>query len=245
MEAANLERANRLGRLLAAHRLVLFDLDDTLCDYSLARYRRLTRAFEDAFRASGRSLPDDLAGLITRSIATDAHGVDHFPALLAEFQLTDEAIAAAQRWYRDNRFLELAFFAGTTAALDAVRCQPVVSGRRVGIITNGPAEVQRAKIEVLGIEPLVDFVVISGEFGVHKPHPAIFHEALRLGGASATDAIYVGDSTEYDVTGARAAGLAVIWVNRDGAPWAGAGSPPDAEIRDIAEIAQAITTTAQ
>lgn len=239
------ERSRRLGRLIAAHRLILFDLDDTLCDYSLARLRRLTRTFEDMFRAAGQPPPGDLAGLIARSIATDPHGVDHLPDLLADYRLSAETIVAGQRWYRANRFHELALFARTTAALAAVRQQPGVAGRRTGIITNGPAEVQRAKVDLLGVEPLVDFVVISGEFGAEKPDPAIFGEALRLGDVPAADALYVGDSSEHDVAGAHAAGLTAVWVNRNGEPWVGAGTPPDAEIRDIAEIAQAITTVAR
>lgn len=233
---------DRLERTLASRRLVLFDLDDTLCDYTLARSRRLARAFGDAFTVSEQAPPDDLTEVIARSIAMNPHGVDHFPDLLAAYGLTAPAIAAAQEWYRANRFHDLAFFAATTRALAAVRSQPGVAGRRVGIVTNGPAEVQRAKVELLGVAALVHFIVISGEFGVEKPDPAIFREALRLADATADEAVYVGDSAEHDVAGARAAGLAVVWVNRDGGPWTGVGARPDIEVRGIGEIAQAITT---
>lgn len=232
----------RLERALRTRRLVLFDLDDTLCDYTLARSRRLARAFGDAFAASRQAPPDDLTGLIARSVAMNPHGVDHFPELLAGYRLRATAIATAQEWYRANRFHDLAFFAETASALAAVRGQPGVAGRRVGIITNGPAEVQRAKVALLGVAALVDFIVISGEFGVEKPDPAIFREALRLGDAAADEAVYVGDSAEHDVAGARAAGLAVVWVNRDGEPWTGDGARPEIEVRGIGEIAQAVTT---
>ena len=233
---------DRLERTLRTRRLVLFDLDDTLCDYTLARSRRLTRAFGDAFAASGQAPPGDLTELIARSIAIDPHGVDHFPDLLAEYRLTPPAIAAAQGWYRANRFHDLAFFAETTSALAAVRAQTGVARRRVGIITNGPAGVQRAKVELLGVEALVDFIVISGEFGAEKPDPAIFREALRLGDATADEAVYIGDSAEHDVAGARAAGIAIVWVNRDGAPWTGDSDRPDIDVRSIGQIAQAIIT---
>ncbi len=234
----------QLAETIRRHRLVLFDLDDTLCDYSLARSRRLARAFAGAFQASGRDEPTDMADLIARSIATEPHGVEHFPELLTEYQLADSAVAAAQGWYRANRFHELALFAEARAALAAVRAQPGIAGRQIGVITNGPAEVQRAKIDLLGIDVLVDFIIVSGEFGVQKPDPAIFREALRIGGAQPDEAIYIGDSEMYDVAGARAAGITVVWVNRDGEPWTGAGDPPTNEIRNIGEIAQAITTLA-
>ncbi len=230
-----------LATTIRDHRLVLFDLDDTLCDYTHARGRRLERAFGDAFDVSGHSRPSDMADLIARSIAINPHGVDHFPEVLAPFGLANGAIMAAQRWYQTNRFHELAFFAEARAALAAVRAQPGVAGRRIGVITNGPADVQRAKVDLLGVEALVDFVVISGEFGVHKPDPAIFGEALRIGDASAHEAVYIGDSAEYDVAGARGAGLASVWVNRDGSAWVGGEERPALEIRNIGEIAQALT----
>lgn len=230
----------RLAQALAARRLVLFDLDDTLCDYSLARDRRLCRAFTDAFAASGLTVPADLAPLVAGSIAANPHGVDHFPDLLAPHGVTDAAIAAAQTWYRTNRFHGLAFFGATHDAITAVRRQPGVTGRRIGLITNGPADVQRAKVELLGVGALVDAVVISGEFGVEKPDPAIFHEALRRLGGAPHEAVYVGDSAEHDVAGARAAGLEIVWVNRHGAPWVGDGPEPGLWIRDIGDLARAI-----
>ena len=233
---------NALAETIRDRRLVLFDLDDTLCDYSLARRHRLERAFGGAFEASGRTCPPDMDDLIARSIALNPHGVDHFPEVLAGHGLSDGEVAAAQHWYQTNRFHELAFFAQTQAALAAVRAQAHVAGRRVGVITNGPADVQRAKVELLGVEKLVDFVIISGEFGVHKPDPAIFREALRIGHTPAQEAVYIGDSAEHDVAGARAAGLAIVWVNRDGEPWTGSGEPPALAIRNIAEIAQALTS---
>ena len=89
--------------------------------------------------------------------------------------------------------------------------------RPIGIVTNGPTEVQRAKLELLGIDRLVDFVLVSEEFGVAKPDPAIFREALRLAGVKPEEAIFVGDSVEFDMAGARAAGIPTVWVNRHAA----------------------------
>ena len=85
--------------------------------------------------------------------------------------------------------------------LAQVRALPGVRG--VGLVTNGPADVQRDKIDLLGLWPEIDFAVISGEVGVEKPDPAIFREALRAGNATAADAIYIGDSPEFDMDGAR------------------------------------------
>ena len=55
--------------------------------------------------------------------------------------------------------------------------------------------------------PYLDLVVTSGEVGMEKPHPPIFHEALRRAGVEAGDAAHVGDQLSSDVDGARNVGI--------------------------------------
>ncbi len=198
--------------------LVLFDLDDTLCDYASARARRLHSAFEYAAAEAGARLPDDLTAMIEESIAIHPHGTDHFGELLARYGITgDEAVWAAREWYAHHRFHTLALFPDAVETLAQVReARP---GRRLGMITNGPSEVQRAKIDLLAIESHVDFIIVSEEFGAWKPDPAIFVEALRLGSAAPESAIFIGDSAEHDIAGAHAAGIDAVWINRAGLPW--------------------------
>ena len=227
--------------------LVLFDLDDTLCDYSGARDGRLRTAFGQAFAARAGGGIDDAAldRLVVESIATQPHGSDHFPALLARHGLTDPSLAEeASRWYGRNRFLGLELFPDAIRLLGLARAE---GARRVGLITNGPAEVQRAKIDLLELWTHVDFAIISGEFGSEKPDPAIFREALRLGGARAEEAIYIGDSPQLDVAGARAVGIRTVWVNPRGLPWPAreAGPPPDAVIRGLGELEAVLASAAR
>jgi putative hydrolase of the HAD superfamily len=72
-------------------------------------------------------------------------------------------------------------------------------------------------LERTDLRSLVDGVVTSAEFGAAKPDPAIFARALELaGGVAPTDAIHAGDDVAADVEGARAAGIAPVFVARDG-----------------------------
>jgi HAD superfamily hydrolase (TIGR01549 family) len=244
------------ARARPAVRLVLFDLDDTLCDYAAARAARLRIAFGHALAAARRrearatgALRDpagdrspDLDALIAASIAIHPHGADHFPELLRPYGVSPEAAALAVAWYRANRFHGLALFADAIATLEAVRL--ALPGGRLGLITNGPADIQRAKIEQLGLAPLVDFALVSGELGIEKPDPAIFREALRRGGAIAAEAIFVGDSPDHDIAGARAAGIRAVWMNRTGRPWPAPLPPPDDEVRDLAAFLALLGATA-
>jgi putative hydrolase of the HAD superfamily len=217
-----------------APRLILFDLDDTLCDYASARSIRLRTAFLlglDAVDAPAVDLDD----LIAQSLAIHPHGTEHFTELFTKNGIEDaRAAAVAGEWYRANRFHSLELFADAVETLEAVRrLQPE---RTIGMITNGPTEVQRSKIGLLDLERRVDFLVISEEFGASKPDPTIFAEALRLGNATAREAVFIGDSPEHDIAGAKAAGIRSVWVNRTGRPWTADGLSPDAIAHDLHDV---------
>jgi putative hydrolase of the HAD superfamily len=220
---------------------VFFDLDDTLCDYSAAREARLRFAFSLARKGLAKEEDDhSLTTMIARSIEIHPHGADHFGELFAAFGLTESAAMRAAEWYRHNRFHALELFPDATDVLRELRttwsARSPGAGMPLGIITNGPAEVQQAKIELLGIKELVDFVLISGEFGRAKPDPAIFQEALRRASVAPEEAIFVGDSPEFDIAGARAANIPSIWVNPSRDPWPGPGPAPSFEIQSLSEL---------
>jgi 2-haloacid dehalogenase len=61
-------------------------------------------------------------------------------------------------------------------------------------------------------------VVTSDDVRAYKPASPIFRRALESLGLAADEVVHVGDSLTADVAGARAAGIASIWVNRRGRP---------------------------
>ena len=229
---------------------VIFDLDDTLCDYAAARDARLRRAFTLAPEGDIQSRDAvDLDRMIAESIRMHPHGADHFEELFARFGIADaRAARAAADWYRKNRFHGLRLFPEVEAVFASVRGAVSVdeptADRPIGIVTNGPTEVQRAKLELLGIDRLVDFVLVSEEFGVAKPDPEIFREALTLAGVGPTEAIFVGDSVEFDMVGAHAAGIPTVWVNRQQRPWTESGLPPTRQIHTLGELPQLLGAAA-
>lgn len=99
----------------------------------------------------------------------------------------------------------------------------------LGLITNGASCLQREKLATANLYEYFNVVVVSAEFGVAKPDPAIFQHALSLLGSTpehaltqlgcrAEDAVMIGDSLTRDVDGAIAAGLQGVWLNRTGQP---------------------------
>jgi putative hydrolase of the HAD superfamily len=84
---------------------------------------------------------------------------------------------------------------------------------KLGIISNFTyAPVIYAGLRNLGINKFFNAVLVSEEVGWRKPHIKIFQEALKRLGIVAEEAVYVGDSPEEDIMGAKAAGIKTIFV---------------------------------
>jgi putative hydrolase of the HAD superfamily len=86
-------------------------------------------------------------------------------------------------------------------------------GIRMGLITNGNAEFQRAKINRFALEQYFDFILIESEFGVGKPDPRVFRYGLEKFGASPAQVWMIGDDLEYDMHPAQTLGMSTVWVN--------------------------------
>jgi putative hydrolase of the HAD superfamily len=87
----------------------------------------------------------------------------------------------------------------------------------VGLLTNGPSDIQRFKLDQAGLSDAFGVVVISGEQGVGKPSPEVFLAALDPLGALPAESVMVGDSWERDIVGALGAGMRAVWI-ADGRP---------------------------
>ena len=127
-----------------------------------------------------------------------------------------------------------------TYALFNDALEPLKSAKRarvpLALVTNGASDTQREKLSALGIEHSFDTVVISGEAGVAKPDPAIFQLALSGLAVSREGVWHVGDSVTADVAGAKAAGLASVWLNRRGRVRTQEDPEPNQEIRSLSDL---------
>ena len=86
----------------------------------------------------------------------------------------------------------------------------------MALVTNG-SQSQRAKIDAVGASVYFDTVLISEEVGIAKPDPAIFRQAMSRLNAAPERSVFVGDSLEHDMVGARNAGMMTVYLNRSGA----------------------------
>jgi HAD superfamily hydrolase (TIGR01509 family) len=71
-------------------------------------------------------------------------------------------------------------------------------------------------LERCGLLAALDGVVTSAGSGARKPDPTIFAPALDLAGCEPEEALHVGDTAGEDVAAARAAGIPVLLLDREG-----------------------------
>lgn len=67
----------------------------------------------------------------------------------------------------------------------------------------------------LGLASYFEFILVSGEEGVHKPDPELFLRASRRLGVDPGEILHIGDSLSEDVAGATAAGCQAVHLVRD------------------------------
>lgn len=110
--------------------------------------------------------------------------------------------------------LRFSAFPDAAPALAALR----EAGVRIVAASNWDCSLPET-LQRTGLARLVDGTVSSAVAGAAKPDPAVFHAALELAGCAAEEALFVGDSLENDVHGARGAGIrAVLLARAGGAP---------------------------
>lgn len=113
----------------------------------------------------------------------------------------------------------------------------------LAVITNGPADVQRMKLRVSGLDRFFSAVIVSSEIGFAKPHERAFAAAVDALKVGREELVMVGDHPERDVVGAQGAGIqTVIWLDRTGAK-PPAGFHPAHRVSHLGEIRALILGT--
>ena len=214
------------GRLKGA----LFDLDDTLIDWSGVKLGwteiealRVRRVSNFLNRGQRRRVPDT-TGLVelylerTREAWSDARTslrAPHMPNILmnalAELGIESGDLTAADviRAYDWSAVPGTTVFPDALPALHALRAQ----GIKLGIVTNAPKPMSMRDVELdaLGlIEFFPDCRLSAADIGYLKPHPVIFERALERLGASPEETVFVGDHPVADIKGALDAGMRAV-----------------------------------
>lgn len=208
---------------LSGIKAVIFDLDDTLVDRKAAIVRFAALFVEQYFPQENnfkRSQMTQTFLQIDHSNLYDHQGI--FQTFYKHYNLPmpeiDELIG-----YWDHHFAQFSHvFPCTYNLLDLLRQK----GIKLVMLTNGRKTLQNSKIDAENLRSYFDSIVISSEYGIHKPDKRIFDIALSKSGLSAEECIFVGDDPVNDMVGCRGVGIPGVWINPDKAEWQWGGEPP-------------------
>jgi putative hydrolase of the HAD superfamily len=207
----NLESRDYTGGTAKVCRGLILDLDDTL--YPLEHF------VQSGLMAVARHLEDqhgiaamDAFATMSAARCGKERGFE-LQAVCSRYCLPNDLVAGLLHVLRAHRPL-LRLPRETASVLTSLRD----AEWRLVILTNGLPAIQRAKVQALGLDRLVDHVVYAEEHASGgKPAATAFREALRRLGVPVFEAICVGDDLVRDIAGARAIGLRTIRLITPGA----------------------------
>ncbi len=235
-------------------RAVLFDLDDTLLDWSarqgdLASISRPHVVRLYSFLAEmGHPLPDEETFYAVYQTAvtnawTEAKkswaGVNFartlqtcFTALALDISQID--LDAAMRAYDWQPVPGVCPYDDTIPVLEALHRQHY----KLGLITNSmmPMWMRDVELQAYGLLDYFPIRLTSGDVGYMKPHPRIYQRALALLGVSSAEAVFVGDRPANDIAGANSAGITSVLMAPSHLQYELNGVLPDFTINRLSDL---------
>ncbi|MBC9723528.1 HAD family hydrolase [Streptomyces sp. TRM68367] len=222
-------------------RAVVWDVDDTLFDYSTAdrlgmRAHLAAEGLLDGYDsveqaiAHWRAITDrQWARFAAGEVSFDDQRRDRVRVFLGERLGDAEADAWFQRYIAHYEAV-WALFPDVLPALDAL-----AASHRHAVLSNSSLRVQDRKLRVLDVHDRFETILCAAELGVSKPEAGAFLAACAALELPPHEVAYVGDHPEIDGRGAADAGLLSVVIDRADA-YADGEAPGPHRIVSLAEL---------
>ncbi|MEM2104111.1 MAG: HAD family hydrolase [Candidatus Bathyarchaeia archaeon] len=127
------------------------------------------------------------------------------------YELSDSIIAGAVEAFAEEftRYVRLDEKASATL-------KKLHGKYKLGIVSNfAIPECAKSLLEKFQLKEYFDIITVSAEVNKRKPSPEIFRQALSSIEVDPSKAVFVGDTLDIDVDGAKKAGVKAIWLIRE------------------------------
>jgi L-ribulose-5-phosphate 4-epimerase len=200
---------------------ILFDLDDTLYNYTRAHkfaiksaFRELQnhlkisyKHFQKLYTISREEIHKELSG------TASAHNrILYFQRLIEKTDnaLKPDIVLRLYNAYWDTLLDNMRLFPGVIEVLEYCKDH----GIKTAIVSDLTTKIQLRKLQKLGISDYIDVLVTSEEAGSEKPHSIMFLLTLNKLKVTPEEAIMVGDNTVADIEGANFVGLTTVLLKK-------------------------------
>jgi len=125
-------------------------------------------------------------------------------------------------------------YADTLKVLDSIKEQ----GYKIGLITNAmqPIWMRDIELRAYNILDYLDARITSGDTGFIKPHPSIYTHMLEMLDVEPAQAVFVGDRPANDIAGANETGLVSVLMDPPHLDYELNGVIPDYKISELAQL---------
>ena len=204
---------------------ILFDFGETLCTQerfdTMAGNRRCLELAVNNHGLTAEDIQreaDRITGILKplRESSSLEFRVDTFQNLLYDglglrFVVTGTELEE-EFWKAAVRFSPIS---GAHETLELLRSEDIA----LGVISNFgfSGKILREELARQQLLSFFDVVIASSEYAIRKPNPLLFELAAKMLKKNPKDIWFVGDTLEYDVAGARSAGMTSVWFNQHGA----------------------------
>ncbi|HPF35832.1 MAG TPA: HAD-IA family hydrolase [Candidatus Krumholzibacteria bacterium] len=190
---------------------VIFDLDNTLTDFMLAKEAAVRAAAEAMIDAGLPGTPEEIRNGIFA--VYDAVGIEHqrvFDRYLTERtgRVDDQILAAAVVAYRRAREASLVPYPHVRPVLHRLARE----GYALAVVSDAPRFEAWLRLTYLRLNHDFDVVLTFDDTGHHKPSPVGFEMALQKLGVPAHRAVNIGDWPERDIVGGTIAGMHTVYA---------------------------------
>ncbi|WP_163536222.1 HAD family hydrolase [Gracilibacillus sp. YIM 98692] len=200
---------------------IILDVDDTLYDQAMSFHHTFRKMIDGTFTYDEidqiyRSSRKYSEILFDQSEAGEITAFEWQTGRIIracqdyDIPMDEKKAAAFHEVYKEEQG-KITLFPEVIELLDALQRE----GKQLAILTNGEEHHQSMKIKQLQLNKWIpeENIFISGSYGYAKPKREIFDLIEKKLACDPAQTVYVGDSFEKDVIGAKQAGWQAIWIN--------------------------------
>lgn len=202
---------------------VIFDLDDTLCDYQKAKKNAISlvnRVLElsgidvNKFWSSYSLIePRLFRQFVNGVISRDEYRLHRYADVIQGDHENPLAFSSElNSIYMKEANHEITLFDDVIPLLKTLEEKEI----NTAILTNGPSDGQRDKIKALKLDQYIKKIYISEEIGLCKPSCKVFEFVMHDLNIEPSQFLMVGDSIEDDIEGSEQLGIKTVLVDRKG-----------------------------